>query len=855
VSRSDAAALLKLAESIADGGTIDWSIVEASASHEDQAVIRQLRVLDNLAGLHRSQPMPDEPSATQSGPVLRRGHAAPAIGNWAHLTLLERLGGGTFGEVYRAWDRHLEREVALKLLRVDEASDDLQNSRIAREGRLLARVRHPNVITVYGVDAHDGRVGLWMDLVRGVTLEQQLGARGPFSASEAAAIGIDLCRALAAIHAAGLIHRDVKAQNVMREEGGRIVLMDLGTSREADRVVARGVPELAGTPLYFAPEIFGGAPASKRTDLYSLCVLLYRLVTGSFPVQATSIEQLQEAHAAGSIVRLRDARADLPTGFVRVVDRATTSDPANRYQSTAEFEADLASTLHQPASPAANIETLPPKPRRNIVWGGSVAAAAVAAVIIVGALALPWPPPFLRSARIESIAVLPLANLSSDASQEYFADGMTDLLIGDLARIHALRVISRTSAMQFKGTTKSIQEIAKALNVDAVLEGTVQRFGDRVRISADLVQASTDKHVWAETYERDVKDILSLQSDVARAIAKQVQVQLTPVEQAGFAVAAATQRQVNAAAQEAYLQGRFFWNKRTFEAHQIALDYFQKAERLDPTFALAYAGEADTLNLRPNGIAPSTAYPAAKAAAHRALQLEPTLAEAHASLAFASFVFDRDWAEAEAGFKRAIQYNGGYATAHQWYGIFLSAMGRVEESSAEFTRAKALDPLSPSIRTSFGEMLLMAKRYDEAIAELQGAHDLDPAAPAPFLFLSRAYYQKGMSAEAVAIAERGQLVAPQPILVAQLARLAAADGRRADAMKRLDALAGAALSPNEIGAVYAALGDKDRAFSFLQRAADERTGAILWARVDPALDTLRDDPRFTTLLRSLRLVN
>src|SRR5262249_38362777 len=304
---------------------------------DEREVIGQLRVLCNLAGLHRSIASPTD--ATTS--TARKAAAAPAIGSWAHLSLIERLGGGTFGEVYRAWDRDLEREVALKLLRTDESDGDLSASRIANEGRLLARVSHPNVIAVHGVAVHESRVGLWMELVRGVTLEQQLSSAGPFSAREAAAIGVDLCRALAAIHAAGLIPRDVKAQNVMRADGGRIVLMDLGTGRDKSHALRRGTPELAGTPLYLAPEIFVGAPASARTDLYSLGVLLYHLVSGSFPVRAANVDQLQRAHAGGEFTRLRDARADLPTAFVRVVDRAIAPEPAKRYASAGDLEAAL----------------------------------------------------------------------------------------------------------------------------------------------------------------------------------------------------------------------------------------------------------------------------------------------------------------------------------------------------------------------------------------------------------------------------------------------------------------------------------------------------------------------------------
>jgi serine/threonine protein kinase len=344
---AEASALLPLAESIADGSQIDWDAVEAGANGEDLAVIRQLRVLYDLALLHRSLPAPE--SRTPRAPSERGPGPASVIGSWAHLLLVERLGGGTFGDVYRAWDRHLECEVALKLLRAPEESDDLQSSRIAREGRLLARVRHPNVIAVHGVAVHDGRVGLWMELVRGDTLEQLLLRRGPCSDREAAIFGIDLCRAVAAIHGAGLIHRDIKAQNVMREEGGRTVLMDLGTGREIAGGPRHPLADLAGTPLYLAPEVFQGAPASERTDIYSLAVLLYHLVTGSFPVRGMTMEALQEAHATGNVVRLRDARADLPTEFVSVVDRAIANDPARRYASAGALESDLVRAIDERA--------------------------------------------------------------------------------------------------------------------------------------------------------------------------------------------------------------------------------------------------------------------------------------------------------------------------------------------------------------------------------------------------------------------------------------------------------------------------------------------------------------------------
>ena len=774
--------------------------------------------------------------------------------------MIERLGGGTFGEVYRAWDRQLEREVALKLLRVDEATDDPLTSRIATEGRLLARVRHPNVVTVHGVAVHDGRVGLWMELVRGATLEQLLLKHGPFSAREAALVGIDLCRALAAIHAAGLIHRDVKAQNVMREDGGRIVLMDLGTGREIDPAgVRRAVPDLAGTPLYLAPEIFTGAPASERTDLYSLGVLLYHLVTGSFPVRATTIEELQAGHAQGTAVRLRDARADLPTAFVRVVDRAIAADPARRYASAGALEAELADALTDTTAAAA-VVPVAQTPRSTGTWRRAGLAAATLAALLALAV-VGWPS--LRERRalaatagtIRSIAVLPLVNLSGDPSQDYFADAMTEELIDDLARIRELRVISRTSVMQFKGTKKSLREVAASLNVDAVLEGSVVRFGDRVRISADLVHVASDRHVWVERYERDVRDVLTLQSDVARTIVSQVQIQLTPLEQAGFGGG----RTVAPSAQEAYFQGRYYWNKRTNEAMGTALEFFKQAIAIDPSFARAYAGEADVYNLLPGNLSPFTAYPMAKIAAAKALQIDPALAEAHTSLAFAQFIFDHDYPGAEAAFRRAIELNPGYATAHQWLGDLLSATGRLDEARAEVEKARALDPLSTAVRTDIGNLLLWTRQYDEAIVELRASVAMEPNNWAAYLYLAYSHELKGMFAEAAADVRQGLRIGPSGTLYSELGRLAALTGDRAEALKIISELKQQSterrIAKEPIALIYAALGDTDSAFQFLQQAEREGTPRILWAKVDPLFDSLRGDPRFSAMLRRLRLSN
>lgn len=868
MSRSNGAALLPLAESIADGAPVDWDAVEAAASDHDQAVIRQLRVLSNLAGLHRS--LPAEPGAVPAALLAQRAGAAPAIGSWAHLTLIERLGGGTFGEVYRAWDRHLEREVALKLLRADESIDDLRASRIAIEGRLLARVRHANVITVHGVDAHDGRVGLWMELVRGVTLEQQIVARGPLSAREASAVGIDLCRALAAIHAAGLIHRDVKAQNVMREDGGRIVLMDLGTGREAQPSGARAVPDLAGTPLYLAPEIFTGAPASERTDLYSLGVLLYHLVTGSFPVRATTIEELREGHAKGTGVRLRDARADLPTAFVRVVDRAIAADPSRRYESAGAFEAALDQALDAatvPATPAAAAGSGAEPRVRWFTWPRvGILATTLAALLAVAVAG--WPT--LRGRRataivpgmIRSIAVLPLANLSGDPSQEYFADGMTDELIGALGELGSVNVISRTSAMQFKGSKKPLPDIARALHVDAVVEGSalvVPGSGGsepsgmkRVRINARLIYAGSDTQLWDRTFEKVAEDVFALRSEVVKAVADGIHVRLTS--------AAAGRTGQDFEAFDLYLKGRYNWNMRTKDGLNESVRLFQQALARDPRSAAAYAGLADAYTmLATYGWLPyADGIARARQAAFKAIELDETLAEAHASL---GLVHDNrlEWDAADASYKRALDLNPGYAPAHHWYASHLAQRGYFEDAVAEIRKATVLDPLSAAVQGELGIILFLSRRFDEAIVQSEKTLQMNATLVRPHALMAEAYAQQDKFDLALAAADGAAALDPAGAeLRTYRARILALAGRREEAL-RIAAEVGERfrtvrdVHAVDIAAIYASLPDNDRAFEWLERARQARDPWIPYVKVDPWFDKLRTDRRFDSLLASLGL--
>jgi TolB-like protein/DNA-binding winged helix-turn-helix (wHTH) protein/Tfp pilus assembly protein PilF len=459
-------------------------------------------------------------------------------------------------------------------------------------------------------------------------------------------------------------------------------------------------------------------------------------------------------------------------------------------------------------------------------------------------------------ASIRSLAVLPLENLSGDASQNYFADGMTDELITDLAQISALKVISRTSVMAYKGARKPLPQIARELNVDAVVEGTVLRSGDQVRITAQLIEASTDKHLWSQSYEGELRDTLALQSRVASAIADQIRINLTPREQAALK----NVKVVNPEAYESYLKGRYFWNKRTSDGLKAALAYFKQAIEEDPKYAKAYSGLADTYALLGDWqyavMTPKEAFPKAKAAAIKALELDSTLGEAHNSLAFVLDAFDWDFDSAGKEFRQAIEINPGYATAHHWYAWHLSVLGRFDEAIEEMRKAENLDPLSLIIKADLAEILVIAHSYDESIRQSRKTIEMDPGFALAHSQLAEAYLQKQMYAEAVAELQMAvKLSGDSPTCLANLARAYVASGKWSEAEKLMSDLkkrSNPSLSySSEIAVIYVALGDRDQAMDWLEKAYEERFNPSVLLR--PGFDRLRSDPRFQNLLRRIGL--
>jgi TolB-like protein/DNA-binding winged helix-turn-helix (wHTH) protein/Tfp pilus assembly protein PilF len=461
------------------------------------------------------------------------------------------------------------------------------------------------------------------------------------------------------------------------------------------------------------------------------------------------------------------------------------------------------------------------------------------------------------STPVRSLAVLPLESLSGDASQDYFADGMTDELITDLGQISALRVISRTSVMSYKRARKPLPEIARELNVDAVVEGTVLRSGSQVRITAQLIEAAADKHLWANSYEGDLRDTLALQNKVARDIAEQIRIKLTPREQAGLKSA----KVVNPEAYEAYLKGRYFWNKRTADGLKTAVDYFNEAIEKDQSYAPAYAGLADTYALLGDWqyavMAPKEALPKAKAAAIKALELDSSLGEAHTSLAFLLDGFDWDLKSGEREFRRAIELSPGYATAHHWYAWHLSLLGQNHGAIAEMTKAESLDPLSLIISADMAELLLIAHFTDASIQQSHKTIEMDPNFALAHNQLGQAYLQKQMYDEAIAELQKAiQFSKGSPTCTANLARAYAGSGRIKEAIQLLNDLSrrshpGHSNAP-EIATIYAALGDRDHAMAWLEKGYQERFNPGVLLR--PAFDPLRSDPRFQSLVRRIGLL-
>jgi serine/threonine-protein kinase len=815
--------LLDVAAALADGTPVDWdSAAGCVTSDDDRKLLAELRF---ISGLVRLTP----PDSSLPAPVVDPQGAPPSRESWGPLKILEHVGRGTFGDVYRAWDSRLDRQVALKVLRRRERDDEARASMVIQEGRLLARVRHPNVVTVYGAERIEGQVGVWMEFVHGKTLEQELRERGPFDVDRIIKIGIDLADALSTVHRAGLVHGDVKTHNVMCDRDGRVVLTDFGAGWEIDQTHDGSGRELAGTPVCVAPELLAGQTPTPRSDVYSLGVLLYHLTTGTYPVRGRSLKEVSEAHVQGKRSPLDSLRTDLPDAFVRIVERALHPNPADRFDSPDALRLELASLVAPVNDGRATAETGAWTRRRYL---------AVAAVLVVAtgvfAVSRWW------QSETPIIAVLPFKNLSADAHNEYFVDGLTDEIIRNLSVIDGLDVRSRTSSFTFKDKARNVQQVGQQLQANLVMEGSVLRADGKVRINAQLVRASDDTPLWSGRFDRETKDIFAVQDEISRAIVNELRLTLGRGQR---------RYNTNLAAYEVYLQARAHGSPTEIAEATIAANLFEQVIAKDPAFAPAYAGLANAwavMSINRLGVPADEAFAKMEPAANKALELDPLLAEAHAARGIV-FARARRWKDAEAAFRRALELNRNLSSVYiNFVMSTLWPQGKVDESLTQLRAALRADPLSLDVQRLVAYVQVSAGQYEQSLEIGRRVLAAQPDHPHARQVFARALFQKGERADAITRLEQ-----MGPGTHNFLAYFYGVTGRRDDAerlaVQHRD-------FPARLAIIYAGLGDKDRAFDALERMNAEKHPLVGIYLTYPELALLRDDPRLGAFRRKLGLL-
>ena len=834
--------------------------------HNDEGMRREVESL--LTSHDRAENFIEVPAFKVAPELATNDSASALVGKLlGHYRIESLIGVGGMGEVYLARDEGLGRKAALKLLPDSLTRDETQLGRFKNEARTASALNHPNILTVYEIGAEGNVQFIATEFIEGVTLRAAL-ASGRMSAHKALEIAVQVASALAAAHDAGVVHRDIKPENIMLRPDGYAKVLDFGIAKLTEQkrapddhrvettALLQTRPGLVlGTAHYMSPEQARGQKVDARSDIWSLGVVLYEMVAGSPPFRGETPSDCIAAILTAEPAPVSSILPDVPAKLESILQKALRKNTDERHQTIKEMLAELRSlkakleaenSLSQTKSVGYSKVSEIKRPKRGVlvtlVAAALLAAAAVAYFFFFVAPA--------ALANEKSIAVLPFENLSEDKSNAYFADGIQDEILTRLSKIADLKVISRTSTEKYKSKPDNLRDIAKQLGVSNILEGSVQKATDQVRVSVQLINATTDGHLWAEIYDRKLTDIFKVETDIAKTIAETLQAKLTGSEEHAISV----KPTADAAAYQLYLKGRFFWGRRSGDNIPKAIEYFEEAIRQDPNYALAYAGLAEAWITLPGHASArlQDVKPKAKEAALKSLQIDDTLAGAHTALAQVLF-FDLDFAGAIKEFQRAIDLDPNYATAHHWYANGpLLALGRFDEAVAEGARAVELDPLSPIINVNQANNFIIAGRCDEAIHQIRQALELDSEFGYAHSNLGLALELKGDLPGAIAEFRRAHQLDGDPLSLAYLGNLYGKTGNVTEAANILTELEQLTktkyVSAYAFALVHAGLGNRAEALRWLEKCYADRSQEIGYVRVDRLLDPLRDDPGFQNLV-------
>ncbi len=784
------------------------------------------------------------------------------------------LGAGGMGQVYLAQDTQLDRPLALKLLPAKFTGDVDRLRRFKQEARATSALNHPNILTIYEIGEADGAHFIATEFIDGVTLRLHLG-RNSLKMTEALDIAVQITSALSAAHQAGVVHRDIKPENVMLRKDGYIKILDFGLAKLAERetvdseaiTLAETDPGVVmGTVGYMSPEQARGRAVDARSDIFSMGVVLYEMLAGRSPFAGNSTSSVLVSILEREPPPLARFIPDVPAEMQRIITRTLAKKRDDRYQTARDLYTDLKNFKQELDFNLKLASTTGWQERELPSGGGTTHIGKVADTVIEQGSNLfqtlnPTQQRFSHTSRrlsrdepIDSLAVLPLVNASADPNAEYLSDGITESIINSLSQLPQLRVMARSTVFRYKGQEVDPIEVGNDLDVRAVMLGRVLQIGEQLVIKAELVDVADGSNLWGAQYNRKPADILAVQDEISGEIFENLRLRLT-----GDHKEKLVKRYTdNTEAYQLYLKGRFHTSKATREALHKGIEYFNQAIAVDPAYALAYSGLAEAYyGLSSAHLPPKEAMPRARAAATRALEIDDTLAEAHASLGLVKVFYDWDWAGAETEYRRAIDLNPGYASAHHWYGWYLALMGRLDQATGEMQRAQELDPLSLEITADLGLSFFFARQYERAIEQFQKALEMDQNFIWARFFIGWAKEQQGLSDEAIAEFQRAAQVEDASVIKAALGHAYAAGGKIEEAQAILAQLQQTSDrkqgSPYDLAIIHTALGQHEKAFEHLESARENRSEALVWLKVDPRLDPLRTNPQFIDLMRRVGL--